>query len=152
MMTYAEVLARLDAAIARAERATPGPWKVLWFDDISTVGGTMVYPENTGRRPMAEMFGPNYPSYPAHENGTFVAHSRTEHPAFAKALRAIAEVHKPLQVFSRPACRGLRGDDVAVPHLRRDRMGGGKDRDMKCPRCGEECEQPTADKPDGEKE
>ena len=84
----AETIARLEAALARAEAATPGPWTVgiEWYD------GELV-------RVIAEdgpVFGSGFSGEGKNrENSAFAAAARTEHTALLRALLEIAGMHQP---------------------------------------------------------
>ena len=86
MLTHAEVIRRLEAALARAEAATPGPWAVgtEWYD------GELV-------RVIAEdgpVFGSGFSGEGKNrENSAFAAAARTEHTALLRAMLEIARRH-----------------------------------------------------------
>jgi hypothetical protein len=103
MPNYPETIARLEAALARAEAATPGPWTWAdWSLDNGPNEFTLQAP------PEARPGGPDktFPTlgvfiltdeehHISRVDRSFIAAARTEHPAMLWALLEIARRHWP---------------------------------------------------------
>lgn len=94
---------RLDEWAALAEAATPGPWHV---DPVRAAVWT-ASPDTYLAATVAEMNDdPYFRGVKPDEDAAFIAASRTALPALVQALRAVLELHKPLdiKVVDDPVC------------------------------------------------
>ena len=113
-------LPRLTDIEQRAQNATEGPWRI--WEDL-TDGGFIHVGDEAGVIPEGEISTPDgievnpVAKCYIEPDADFIAHSRADIPALTAAIRAVLELHKPIEALNthyyrmQRVCTGCGTDD-----------------------------------------
>lgn len=110
-----EITDWLDQAQARADAATDGEWI---FEHDKVIGDGLYYlPSRVWTYGGIDPFGEANNDYVlsrdvTNEDAEFIAAARTDLPAAIAALRAVLDLHRPLNDLGNPPCTVCLGEDV----------------------------------------